>query len=73
MLPIKVEFEVITYDFLVALQADVDAGKIQPFVYYGVDDNGYINLAIWIKEIERFIKEQQNIIIYYEGLLEVKD
>ena len=70
VLPIKVEFEVITYDFITALQTDVASNKMQPFVFYGVNEDGYINLSIWIKDIERHIKEQNNVIEYYEKILE---
>lgn len=70
VIPIKVEFEVITYDFITALQTDVASNKMQPFVFYGVNEDGYINLSIWIKDIERHIKEQNNVIEYYEKILE---
>lgn len=37
-----------------------------PFVYYGLDEASYLELAKWLQDNLRYLKEQNEIIEYYE-------
>lgn len=40
--------------------------KQVPFVYYGLNEASYLELAKWLQDNLRYLKEQNEIIEYYE-------
>ena len=68
--PVEVRFVVLTKETVDKLNAEVLEGKSEPYVFYGLNENDYLDIANWLKDIQRYINMQNNNVEYYENVID---
>ncbi len=63
-----VAWKVYTAKDIQKLAADMKAGKGQDTVIIGLAPKGYQNLSHNMNEIERYVREQKEVIIFYKNI-----
>ena len=63
--PVKVNVEVLTPDTTKALNEEVEAGEIQPYVYFGFSHQDYLTMAQWQQDVLRYVRQLGEVVSYY--------
>jgi hypothetical protein len=63
----SIEFKIVTPDVTNKLNDDIAKGA-EPYVYFAMDETNYLELAKWLQDLLRYIKEQNEVIDYYRSV-----
>lgn len=66
--PTGINIDVLTPETTSELNQRVESGKIPPYVFFGMSEDGWINLSKWHQDLLRFIRQQREIIEYYRNI-----
>ena len=68
ILPLPVEWRVLTPETMQTYLDDLNAGKAPVDAYYGLTPKGYENLSSNMAEVKRYIRQVLSVIKYYRDL-----
>lgn len=69
--PVSVNFKAIDYSVTQDLNKKVENNEIEPYMFYSLEENDLLNLGQWMRDAERYIKQQNELISYYESVLQI--
>jgi hypothetical protein len=72
IIPTSVNFKIYDYSITKDLNTQVENKEIAPYTLYALNENDLLNLGQWMRDTERFIKQQNELIDFYESVLKSK-